>query len=125
MKTPRERKRRSVRTEVRVARQHGGQRTPRSGAGHIKGDCRVKGKYRIECKETDKLSYRIHIEEWLRFVHEAMKAGEVPVLHITLTDKRGRKHELAMLRHADHLGILQSLKVAEDACEAHERDLLD
>ena len=109
MKTPKERKRSSVRTEARVARDHGGQRVPRSGAGHTKGDGRAAGKFRIENKETGNLSYRLHVQEWTNLVSIAQKAGEIPVYHIALTDRFGKRHELAVLRYQDYLGFMRSL----------------
>ena len=107
-KLPKQVKRKTQRNEARVAKDHGGMRTPRSGAGHIKGDGRVKGKYRIENKETDNLSYRFHIDEWASLTSEALKAGEVPIFHITITDRLGRRHELAVMRYQDHLGLIKS-----------------
>lgn len=109
MKTPKMRKRSSVKTEARVARDHGGRRVARSGAGHTKGDGRAAGRFRIENKETDKLTYRFHVNEWTSHVSEAQKAGETPVYHITLTDRSGRRHELAVLRYQDYLGFMRSL----------------
>jgi hypothetical protein len=100
-------------TEARVAKDHGGQRTERSGAGHHKGDGRAKGRFRIENKETDNLTYRFHIDEWLSLINEAQKAGEVPVFHITLTDRSGRRHELAVLRYQDHLGLVRSAEQSD------------
>jgi len=107
-------RKRTQATEDRVAKDHGGNRTPRSGAGHTKGDGRVHGKYRIENKETDGLTYRFHIDEWLFLVGEAMKVGEMPIYHIKLTDRRGRTHEIAVMRYQDHLGLIRSAEAADE-----------
>lgn len=98
----RSRKRSSTRTEARVAKDHGGMRVPRSGAGFIKGDGRVPGRYRIENKETGKQSFRFTLKDWLKLLYAAQESGEIPVFHIVLTDPNGRRHELAVTRYADH-----------------------
>jgi len=95
------RMRATVATEARVAKDYGGQRTPRSGADHIKADVRKKDKLRVEVKETEKLSYRFHIDDWMKLVGEAKKAGEMPIFHIVLTDRHGKQHDLTVLRHQD------------------------
>ena len=115
--TTRERKRSSQRTEAGVARDHGGQRTPRSGAGFIKGDGRVPGRFRIENKETSKQSYRFTLKEWLELVTEARKCGEIPVFHIVLTGANGRRYELAVTRYLDHKEFVRAFNEECDAAD--------
>jgi hypothetical protein len=57
-------KRASVRQEVEVMEALGGRRQTGSGAvGHLKGDGRVRGKWRVEMKYTRKDSYRVERKE--------------------------------------------------------------
>lgn len=100
----------STRTEGRVAKEHGGRRTPLSGADFEKADGRVMGKYRIENKETKGLTYRLHIDDLNKLSAAAMLVGEIPLFHITLTERAGRRREFVVLRYEDHLGLIKELE---------------
>lgn len=92
--------------EQRVARDHGGSRVPFSGAGLDKGDGRVRGKYRIENKQTAGKGYRLSVDTWDKLRVAALSAGEMPVLQVTLTDKLGRPLDLVVLGYHDYLALL-------------------
>lgn len=79
--------------ELDAAKQYGGFGTARSGAGNIKGDVRVKGKYRIECKcTTANVIPRVLTYEYMEnFVEQAKSLGEEPFIQLHFIDKMGIK----------------------------------
>lgn len=80
----------------------GGQTVPRSGAGMTKGDVRVKGLCRVECKCTTKPSFSVNRELLDKIGHAAMSAGEIPALTIRFIDHDERTlDEVAVIRVAD------------------------
>ena len=75
--------RRSRKQERECAKKFGGKVTPRSGAGAFeKGDVRIKGLARVECKTTTKKSFSVTKEIIEKMEGAAMPAGELPVLEI-------------------------------------------
>lgn len=69
--------------------------------------------FRIENKETMGLTYRLHIDDLDKLAGQALSAGEIPVMHIQLTDRRGRKKEFVVLRFQDHLAMVDQLRDEE------------
>ncbi len=70
--------------EKSVAKRVGGRRTKRSGAGDEKGDVRLNGKLRIECKTTKHSSFRVTTDMIDKIEDAACSAGELPVIEIEL-----------------------------------------
>lgn len=62
-----------------------------SGNGRVKGDCRMKGVVRLECKTTSKVSYALSRDLVQRIEAAAVAGGEVPAFEIEFCDKQGRK----------------------------------
>lgn len=81
----------AVYQERDLANKLGGHETKRSGAGDIKGDVRIKGKYRIECKCTKHKSYSITRELVEKIQEEALSTGEIPLFQIDFINEKGRK----------------------------------
>ncbi len=81
----------SVKQEYNLAKKLGGSMTPKSGAGEVKGDVRIKGKYRIECKCTAKGSYSIKKEYLEGLIEAASACGETFILNIDFLDASGNK----------------------------------
>ena len=77
--------------EVDAAKAYGGYTTSKSGAGDVKGDVRVKGKYRIECKCTTKGSYALNYKYLENFIEQATSLGEDPILQVHFIDEMGIK----------------------------------
>jgi ribosomal protein L44E len=72
---------RSRRQEKRAARRIGGKVQPASGAGQAKGDVRLAGHTRMECKFTRAKSYSLKLEE-LKKIEQEAGPGEQPVFEI-------------------------------------------
>ena len=79
--------------EQNTAKEYGGYTTPKSGAGDIKGDVRVKGKYRIECKCTIKKSYALNKEYLRKFTEQAAALAEDPIMQLHFIDEHGHKED--------------------------------
>lgn len=58
--------------------------TPRSGAGAVQGDARVRGDIRIECKATEKKSYSVTLATWRSIAATAAAGREEPVLAVRI-----------------------------------------
>lgn len=64
---------------------------PRSGAGMIKGDVRIKGVLRVECKTTKHQSFSV-TRDMLRKIEDAAAAsGELPAIVVEFNDGEGNK----------------------------------
>jgi hypothetical protein len=102
MKKPSQKKikRASAAAEHDFAAALGGRRTWNSGSGPVKGDGRVKGKYRIETKCPPTGQYRLALSEWAIIKRAADEALEVPLFHIKLLDM-----EIVVLREKDYEAI--------------------
>lgn len=71
---------------------------PRSGAGDVKGDVRVKNVLRIECKTTKHSSFSVTLDMVRKIEEAATSTGEMPAIIIEFNDSHGRKlHELAVV----------------------------
>jgi Holliday junction resolvase len=89
---------RAKKQEREVAKKLGGCRTPGSGNGDIKGDVRVKGFVRIECKTTGKRSFAVTMDMIEKIEAAALSAGEIPVLVVEFNDGMGhRLREVAVV----------------------------
>lgn len=77
----------SVYQEQRVANILKGYATPASGAGSQKGDVRIKGLFRVECKATTRGEYLATLAVLDKIKQEALSFGEVPVLQIDFLDE--------------------------------------
>lgn len=104
-------RRKIARTERRVAVELGGRKTFASGSGDEKGDGRVPQQFtktaggivplrkyplRIENKTTANHSYTLHADTWFTLKRAAVRAGEFPLMHLTLCDT-GIRLQLAVL----------------------------
>lgn len=64
---------------------------PRSGAGDIKGDVRIKRIVRIECKTTKNASFSVTLDMFRKIEEAALSGGELPCLVIEFNDGAGNK----------------------------------
>lgn len=104
------RKRKSKDQESRVAKELSGRVTPASGAmWGAKADVR-NDLFLVECKTTEKLSYRLTFNVWHKIYKEAIKDGlRTPVMSI---DIQNGKHKYAVMCTKDlSLGELDHLVV--------------
>jgi len=72
---------RSRKQEKRLARDLGGRVQPASGAGSAKGDVRVAGDVRAECKLTRAKSFNLKLSDLEKIEGEA-SGEEMPLLHL-------------------------------------------
>lgn len=83
-------KRRSRRQELDMADALAGRVQPGSGSlPHAKGDVRVRGKYRVECKFTRFKSYVLKLET-LDKIRSECATDETPVLDLAFLDSNGK-----------------------------------
>lgn len=75
------RKRKSMRSERKLAQRVGGWRTPASGALAIKGDVQTDALL-IELKETDKAEFRLRLADLVKVSREAYGSGKEPAFVI-------------------------------------------
>ena len=75
---------RSRAQEKETAQRTGGEQTPRSGAGFIKGDVRKRGILRVENKTTKHASYSITIDTIQKLEDSVAGTEEVPFLQVEL-----------------------------------------
>lgn len=89
---------RAVKQEKETGERFKGFRTPASGAREVKGDVRVKGKMRIECKTTKHKSFSVTLD-MVRKIEEAglIGGGEVPVLLVEFNDNGKKLGEVAVI----------------------------
>lgn len=81
---------RAPKQEKAVALRIGGRVTPASGAREVKGDVRLKGVVRVECKTTKHKSFSVTREMLAKIEDAAVMTGELPVLIVEFTDGKGR-----------------------------------
>lgn len=82
---------RAPKQEKEIAALTKGRLTPRSGAGDVKGDVRLKGIARIECKTTKNKSFSVTLDMVEKLEMEAALSGELPVFVIEFIDHNGKK----------------------------------
>lgn len=71
---------------------------PRSGAGEVKGDVRIKNVVRVECKTTKNKSFSVTLDMVKVLEDAAVSTGEMPAIIIEFNDGRGRRiSELAVV----------------------------
>jgi hypothetical protein len=83
--------RRAPRMEKEVAKRLGGKLTPGSGSGAVKGDIRLKGIARIECKCTKNKSFSVTLEMLEKIEAAGAQGAELPIIVIEFLDGLGRK----------------------------------
>lgn len=104
---------RAIKQEKEAANRLGGRITPRSGAGDVKGDVRVKGVVRIECKTTKHKSFTVTLDMVRKIEAAAMSGGEVPILLIAFNDETGKPlGEVAVV----------PAYLLDELCESRERE---
>lgn len=82
---------RAPKQEREIAQRFNGKLTPASGARDVKGDVRIKGIARIECKTTKHKSFSVSLDMLRRLEESAANGGEVPVIIIEFHDNDGRR----------------------------------
>jgi hypothetical protein len=100
-------KRRSVMQERRVAKDVGGRVQPGSGAPDFcKGDVRVTGELRIECKTTSKSSYSLKFADLDKISLEALEGGmEDWVMQVEFQKSAGSSKKFAVLPYSTFVEI--------------------
>ena len=89
---------RSPKQESELADRLGGGVVKGSGCGDIKGDVRLQGVARIECKTTTKKSFSVTREMLDKIEDAAVMAGEVPAMVVEFIDEKGKPQgELAIV----------------------------
>ncbi len=68
----------------------GARLVPRSGAGDEKGDVRLKGVLRLECKATKNQSFSVTREMVQKIENAALGSGELAAIHIEFLDLAGK-----------------------------------
>lgn len=107
--------RRSQRQEARAAASLGGRVQPGSGAmPFAKGDVRVVGQVRAECKTTSAQSYGLKLAEWRKIQSEAIQGGgEMPVMQIEFQGTFGMHTKLAVISWESFLEMREKASEAE------------
>jgi len=80
----------SRKQERKLANKLGGRTTLASGALREKGDVRVKGKKRIECKCTQHKSFSITLEMVEKIKAAALLNDETPYIQVDFITKEGK-----------------------------------
>jgi hypothetical protein len=70
--------------EKETAERTGGEQTPRSGAGRIKGDVRVRGVARVEDKTTKHASFSVTTKHLEKLDAAVAGSTEIPIMKIEL-----------------------------------------
>ncbi len=82
---------RSKKQEREIAKNIGGKVTPASGSKSIKGDARLKGIIRLECKTTKNKSFSITLDMIEKIEQAALSADEIPAIVLEYNDGDGKK----------------------------------
>lgn len=82
---------RSREQEKLVAKDLSGKVTPGSGCGNLKGDIRVEGSYRVECKNTQKNSYLLKREDIEKIEDQGITYSEIGFMVIRFN--RNEEHK--------------------------------
>jgi hypothetical protein len=76
-----------------------------------KGDVRVVGQVRAECKTTAAQSYALKLNEWRKIQSEAIAGGgEMPVMQIEFQGTFGLHTKLAVISWEDLVELIQDRK---------------
>lgn len=78
--------RRAPKMEKALAQRVGGKLVPGSGSGAVKGDIRLKGVARIECKCTKNKSFSVTLEMLEKIEAAGAQGAELPILVIEFLD---------------------------------------
>lgn len=70
--------------EKETAKRTGGEQTPRSGAGRIKADVRVRGVARVEDKTTKHASFSVSVEHIEKLDNAIAGTTEIPFMKVEL-----------------------------------------
>lgn len=81
---------RAPRMEKEKAERLGGALVPGSGVGQTKGDVRIKGVARLECKTTQKKSFSITQEMIEKIENAVVGLGELPIVLVEFNDGFGK-----------------------------------
>lgn len=82
---------RAPKQERETARRVGGRLTAASGAKDEKGDVRLKGVARIECKTTKHASFSVTQKMLDQIEEAATLSGEMPYILVEFIDEQGKK----------------------------------
>ena len=82
--------RRAPKQERALAVRVGGRLTAASGSKDEKGDVRIKGLARLECKTTKHKSFSVTIDMVEKLEEAAALSGELPIFVIEFIDDMGR-----------------------------------
>jgi len=89
---------RSSQQEGEAATRYGGRRVRGSGCGNEKGDARVEGVARIECKTTQKKSFSVNTALIDKIESAALSGGEVPIIEVEFLSPKGDPtHRVAVI----------------------------
>lgn len=78
--------------EKAVAKSTGGRVTPGSGNQTVKGDVRVKGAARIECKSTQAASFSVTRKMVEKITTASLTSGDtLPVIQVDFVDAQGNE----------------------------------
>lgn len=81
---------RAPKQEASLAKRIGGRVTPGSGNGATKGDIRIKGVARIECKCTKNKSFSVTFDMIEKIEAAGAEGAELPIIAIEFIDDTGR-----------------------------------
>ena len=84
---------RSPKQEAEVASSFSGAVVKGSGCGTVKGDVRIEGVARIECKTTTRKSFSVTREMINKIEDAALMSGEAPALIVEFIDDHGTKEQ--------------------------------
>lgn len=76
--------------EKKLAEKLGGKVVKGSGCGFDKGDVRIKGVVRIECKSTERNSFSVTDKIIRKIEDAATSAGELPFIQIDFITPQGK-----------------------------------
>lgn len=82
---------RASKQERELAKRLGGKVTPGSGNKAVKGDVRMRGVARIECKTTQHRSFSVTLDMVRKIEDAALATDEVPIIVVEFNDGQGKK----------------------------------
>lgn len=95
---------RARKQEKETAKRLGGRVTKASGAtAYEKGDVRLKGVARIECKTTKNKSFSVTRKLIDKMEADCLGANETPILEVEFCDDRGNKEKSIYVIPAEYI----------------------
>ena len=82
---------RAKKQEREIAKRMRGRLTPNSGAREVKGDVRIHGVCRIECKTTKHKSFSVTLDMIRKIEEAAISGGEMPAIVVEFNNGAGKK----------------------------------